>query len=92
MNRPAERNAPVLDSSSSRFSFHWVIRLRSPQAVTALSSHASSVCSRTSDWRKRMHCAGSSPAAISIAVVSCTFARSASGSKSTVIACRSTMQ
>ena len=44
------------------------MRLRSPWAVTAESSQVSSVCSRTSDWRKRMQRSGSRPAASRIAV------------------------
>ena len=54
------------------FSLNWVIRLRSPWAVTEHSSQHSSVCSLTSDWRNRMQRSGSSPEAISIAVVSYT--------------------
>ena len=40
------------------------------RAVTEDSSQQSSVCSRTSDWRKRMQRSGSRPAAMRIAVVS----------------------
>ena len=42
----------------------------SPWAVNAARYQVSSVCSRTSDWRKRMQRSGSSPAASRIAVVS----------------------
>ena len=68
------RNRLVLTSSFSRstFSLNWVMRWRSPYAVTDESSQHSSECSFTSDWRNRMQRSGSSPAAISIPAVSST--------------------
>ena len=50
------------------------------RAVTEHSSQHSSVCSCTSPWRKRMHRAGSSPAASRVAAVSSVRSRSCSGS------------
>jgi hypothetical protein len=60
--------------------------------VTALSSQAASAWAVTWLWTKTVERSGSRPVAKSIAARSSVRSRRSSGSNSTVIECRSTMQ
>ncbi len=73
-------------------SLNWVIRDASPKPVRQLSSHASSACSGTCDWRKSSERSGSTPAARYWAAVTRLRRRRASGSGATVRAWRSTTE
>lgn len=87
MNRPT-----VVLSLPCRadLSLNWVIRAASPKPVRQFITQASSACSGTCDWRKRVQCSGSTPAPSSWATETRLFSRRAAGSCGTVIACRST--
>ncbi len=45
-------------------SLNWVMRVRSPKGVRVVKTQASSVCSGTWDWTKRVTRSGLSPAAM----------------------------
>lgn len=89
MNRPTvARSAPPF----AVLSLNCVIRLASPIPVMQDITQASWACSGTCDWTNSVDRSGSIPAASSCAADRRVRSRSAFGSYSTVIACRSTTQ
>ena len=87
MKSPAETN-----SCRSPFSLNCVMRPNWPTLATELNSQAASACAGTWLCANTVERSGSIPVANSIAARSSVERRSASGSYSTVIECRSTMQ
>ena len=88
-------NSPTLAAPSpplADLSLNWVIRRASPKPVRHCSTQAAWACAGTWLWMKIADRCGSMPIASSWAAARRVRSRSAFGSCSTVIACRSAMK